>query len=110
MAASVCDASLSSVGAKCEQQGSASDASVVLVFRHLEREWQPPFRMPPSRVWAPSANSKVRPATNLSFWSLDTSRGSGSFRFGMPPPRVWAPSANSKVRPATNLSFWCVDT
>ena len=48
------------MGAKCEQQDSASDEPVVLVFRHLEREWQLPFRTSPPRMWAPSANSKVR--------------------------------------------------
>jgi len=44
--ASAQDASPSSVCAKREQQGLASDEPVVLVFRHLEREWQLPLRTP----------------------------------------------------------------
>jgi len=47
VAASVENASPSSVAAKCEQQGSTSDEPVILVFRHLEREWQLPLRSLP---------------------------------------------------------------
>jgi len=80
------------VGAKYEQQGSTSDEPVVLVFRHLEREWQLPLRTPPPRAWTPSTNNKVRPVNSsfafeqrrgqLHALRPETLRESGSFRIG----------------------------
>ena len=61
---------------------------VVLVFRHLEREWPLPLGRLPLECGRQVRAAGFGPEMNLSFWGLDTLRGSGNFRQDNSPSSV----------------------
>jgi len=90
------DASPSGVGAKPEQQGSASDELVALVFRHLERECQ----LPSGRLFLERGHQ-----VHGSSWCLDTSRGSDGFLRDASSSSVGTKYGQHQV----HQSSWCLD-